>query len=279
VDIENLKTFLEVHKTRHFGHAADNLFITSAAVSARIKQLEQYLGVALFLRNRGNVQLTSAGERLLPHAQTLVSTWARTLQEISLQNSQTSRLHIGSTAGLWQFALPKKISIIAGALPEVSLQAEAHTNEELVRRLFERSLDLVVLYEPPNLPELKIEKIGQLKLTLASNTNNQLVKQAFQAGYIYVDWGESFAIFHANRFGEVAPASLTVNLASIAVARLATNPGSAYLPRSFIDGNSFLYPVKGVPIFNRTIYAAYREGHNNPELLTEVVELLKGLAI
>lgn len=66
MDIELLKTFLEVHKTRHFGRAADNLHLTSAAVSARIKQLEQYLGVTLFVRKRGNIQLTSEGERLLP---------------------------------------------------------------------------------------------------------------------------------------------------------------------------------------------------------------------
>lgn len=279
MDIENLKTFLEVHKTRHFGHAADNLFITSAAVSARIKQLELHLGVALFLRRRGNLQLTSAGERLLPHAQNLTLSWARTLQEISLQNSQTSRLHIGATAGLWQFNLQGKISKITAALPEVSLQAEAHASDELLRRLFERSLDIVLLYEPIKMPELKVEKIGQLKLMLASSVEGQSVKMAFDAGYTYVDWGESFAVFHAKRFGEVPPAIVSVNLASIAVDHLATNGGSAYLPQSSIATESFLHPIKGAPVFNKAIYAVYHEGHNSPELVAEVVDLLQDLAM
>ena len=40
MDIDLLKTFLEVNKTRHFGRAADNLYLTPAAVSARVRQLE-----------------------------------------------------------------------------------------------------------------------------------------------------------------------------------------------------------------------------------------------
>ena len=42
MDVKVFKTFLEVANTRHFGRAADNLFITQAAVSARIKQLEEF---------------------------------------------------------------------------------------------------------------------------------------------------------------------------------------------------------------------------------------------
>ena len=41
MDTELLKTFLEVQKTRHFGNAADNLYLTQSAVSFRIRQLEQ----------------------------------------------------------------------------------------------------------------------------------------------------------------------------------------------------------------------------------------------
>ena len=71
MDIELLRTFIEVRKTRHFGKAAENLYLTQAAVSARIRQLEQLLGVKLFIRSRNNIQLTSEGERLVSHAQTV----------------------------------------------------------------------------------------------------------------------------------------------------------------------------------------------------------------
>ena len=40
LDTDLLKTFLEVTKTRHFGRAAEHLFLTQSAVSFRVRQLE-----------------------------------------------------------------------------------------------------------------------------------------------------------------------------------------------------------------------------------------------
>jgi DNA-binding transcriptional LysR family regulator len=279
VDIDLLKTFLEVHKTRHFGKAADNLYLTSAAVSARIKQLEQHLGVTLFVRSRGNVQLTNEGERLLSHAETLVLTWNRTMQEVSLTPSQRTRLHIGATSGLWQFTLQRKLVELTRALPDIAIQAEGHADIELVRRLNDRTLDVVLLYEPPNTAEFKSEKVGQLKLVMASTDRGSTARSCFERGYIYVDWGTSFAMFHARRFGEAPPAALQVNLASIAASYLAENPGSAYLPQSLLEETPSLYQVKGTPAFNRPIYATYREGNDQPDLIERVIGLLRGVSV
>ena len=54
MDIRVFKTFLQVAKTKHFGHAAENLFITQAAVSARIKQLEEFYDSTLFIRDKND---------------------------------------------------------------------------------------------------------------------------------------------------------------------------------------------------------------------------------
>jgi hypothetical protein len=67
-----LVTFLELARTRHFGKAAEHLFVTQSAVSARIRLLEATLGVALFTRKRNDIRLTRAGERLQRHAETIV---------------------------------------------------------------------------------------------------------------------------------------------------------------------------------------------------------------
>ena len=44
MDTRVFQTFIQVAQTKHFGHAAENLYITQAAVSARIKQLEEFYG-------------------------------------------------------------------------------------------------------------------------------------------------------------------------------------------------------------------------------------------
>ena len=83
MDTELLKTFLEVSRTRHFGRAAESLYLTQSAVSFRIRQLENQLGVNLFTRHRNNIRLTAAGEKLLPYAETLMSTWQAARKEVA----------------------------------------------------------------------------------------------------------------------------------------------------------------------------------------------------
>ena len=75
MDIDLLRTFLEVQRTRHFGHAAKSLFVTQSAVSSRIRLLEEMVGAQLFTRTRNDIQLTSAGKRLLKTAEAILHLW------------------------------------------------------------------------------------------------------------------------------------------------------------------------------------------------------------
>jgi DNA-binding transcriptional LysR family regulator len=104
VDTELLKTFLEVSRTRHFGRAAEALYLTQSAVSFRIRQLENQLGVNLFTRHRNNIRLTSAGDKLLPYAETLMNTWQAARKEVA-NASRHNEFSIGGSASLWECML------------------------------------------------------------------------------------------------------------------------------------------------------------------------------
>ena len=94
MDIDLLKTFVEVVRTRHFGKAAENLYITQSAVSFRIRQLEQGLGVNLFIRQRNNIQLTAPGERLLPHAQMIITGMQRAKVDVALADNMHKQISL-----------------------------------------------------------------------------------------------------------------------------------------------------------------------------------------
>ncbi|WP_306518920.1 LysR family transcriptional regulator [Rheinheimera sp.] len=100
MDTELLKTFLEVQKTRHFGKAAENLYLTQSAVSFRVRQLEQSLGVILFSRFRNNIQLTAAGELLLPHAQAVLAAIQTAKQQLNQQYHLQKNRKMLLSAGL-----------------------------------------------------------------------------------------------------------------------------------------------------------------------------------
>jgi DNA-binding transcriptional LysR family regulator len=275
MDTELLKTFLEVRKTRHFGRAAENLFITQAAVSARIKQLEEVLGVNLFIRNRNNIQLSSEGERLVPHAEAVLLSLVRARQDVALEDAGSSQVFLGVRTGIWGETLQKKLVGLLRARPEISMRIESHEPGDITRRLLDRTLDLAILYEPPSLPELKSQTIGELTLRLYSTGARDSVARAMAANYVYLDWGGGFAHFHNRSFGEHLVPALHTNMNELASDYLAQQGGACYLPNSLRARlrSIGLTPVRGAPEFRQALNVAYPAGSANREVIEGVVKL------
>lgn len=278
MDINLLKTFLEVMKTRNFARAAENLYVTSAAVSARIKQLEGQLGVSLFTRTRSSTSPTNEAERLLPLAENMINTWSRALQEVSLQPTMETRVHIGATASLWILAMEQRLVAIRQQLPEIAIQAEAHSNETLARLLDDQTLDLVLLPDPFSSSDVCSEKIGEQRLVLASSFGGDF-SQAKHKPYVYVDWGTAFAGFHAERIGDRLKPILHANMASIAQSVIESEGGSAYLPQMMVEASQEIQMIDGAPTFKRPIYACYKRENISVDVIRELVLQLKKISL
>jgi LysR family glycine cleavage system transcriptional activator len=81
-----LRIFEEVARHRSFSQAALGLNVTQGAVSRQIKQLEDYLGVALFIRTPQGLSLTEAGTALSPHLSDAFDHIERALQAVRVPN-------------------------------------------------------------------------------------------------------------------------------------------------------------------------------------------------
>src|SRR5215475_15519119 len=66
--LDGVEAFLNVARYRSFRKAADELGVTSSAVSQAVRALEARVGVALFIRTTRSVGLTEAGERFFSRA-------------------------------------------------------------------------------------------------------------------------------------------------------------------------------------------------------------------
>lgn len=286
MDIDLLKTFLEVNATRHFGRAADNLYLTPAAVSARVRQLEHILGVELFIRSRNNIQLTPEGERLVSHAETMLLAWQRARQDVTLPAEQASPLTVGATYSFWRFAMPERLDLIHNLLADLPLRMEAHPADTLVHMLQERTLDLALLLEPPALAGFRADKVGQIRLVLLSTDPAATAKTALGSGYVQVDWGASFGLFHAKRFGDTPAPVLQTNMGAVALDYLQTlrqrgQSGAAWLPQGILERKegAGLALVKGVPAFSRPVYAVYRTATERKDAIAALVGVLKPLQV
>ena len=73
MDLRQLRSFVAVAEELHFSRAAARLHLAQSALSAQVRQLEREIGGPLFVRSTRRVELTPAGEALLPDAQQLLS--------------------------------------------------------------------------------------------------------------------------------------------------------------------------------------------------------------
>lgn len=77
VDLPHLRYFVAVAEERSFTRAAARLHMAGSPLSQRIKDLERELGTPLFIRAHHRIDLTDAGEALLPRAATSSTGWTR----------------------------------------------------------------------------------------------------------------------------------------------------------------------------------------------------------
>jgi DNA-binding transcriptional LysR family regulator len=279
MDIGILKTFLEVYRTRHFGQAAENLFLTQSAVSARIRLLEQTVGCPLFTRNRNNIELTPAGLKLLRHVDTILTTWNRARQEIAIEDNARVPLAIGGVPSMWDILLQQWLNNLLSRNDNLSVHAEVHGSEMLVKRLVGGMLDVAFVFEAIQMPELLTEEICPINLVMVSSQSGISAGQAVANNYVFVDWGTSFSITHAQLFPDIPPPRLHVQLGRLAQSYLDNCGGTAYLADAMIQEelkSKRLFLVEDAPVIKRMAYAAFRLNTDQREFIESLLKSLKG---
>jgi DNA-binding transcriptional LysR family regulator len=280
MDIDLLKTFLEVTHTRHFGKAAENLYLTQAAVSARIKQLEMLLDVALFSRYRNNLQLTVSGERLVKHAESVLLAWDLAKQDVALTKEHKTVLSLGATSGLWDLLMMVVLQEIHVVLPDLALRADACSHDQLTRMLLERTLDLGLLYEPAKASELTSVPVSQAELFLVSTDASKTASECMATDYVAVDWGYTFDMTFRKNFPSAVLPILHTTQARIALEFIQNNGGSAYLPYRMVAhglGRSF-FVVDDAPMVPRAIYACFRKDSEKKQVIENAMTIVQSLS-
>ncbi|RJF85365.1 LysR family transcriptional regulator [Sphingomonas cavernae] len=94
----HLRQFLAVVETGNFTRAASRINVSQPTLSAGISELEKRLGAALFARSNRRVQLTEAGNRLLPHARAIEREFLLAEQSVTGVSAPVRPIRLGVLA-------------------------------------------------------------------------------------------------------------------------------------------------------------------------------------
>lgn len=96
-----MRYFVAVDEELHFGRAAERLYISRPALSARISALEDVLGVRLLARTSRRVRLTGAGTAFLEDSRRTLEQGERAVSEPRRAEGEFGTLAVGFGGGAW----------------------------------------------------------------------------------------------------------------------------------------------------------------------------------
>ncbi len=155
IDVALLRAFVAVVETGSVTRAAQLLGLTQAAVSQQLKRLEELFGVELFDRSNRAVRASANGERLLSHAQTML-TMNDTVWGLMSRPHYEGGLRVGVPHDVVEPNLPPVLRRFDRAWPRVHVTLTSGITVELLAALEAGELDVALstLAKPPAGAEL-----------------------------------------------------------------------------------------------------------------------------
>ncbi|CAK9886460.1 MAG: HTH-type transcriptional regulator GltR [Candidatus Erwinia impunctatus] len=268
MDSDLLKTFLQVSRTRHFGRAAEALYLTQSAVSFRIRQLENQLGTALFIRHRNNIQLTPAGERLIPYAEKLMNTWLQVRQEIA--GAQQQRVFsVGASPLIWEGFLSPWLHRLLQHPKCPTIGTKITPRQLSVHQLHERHLDLLITTTPPKMDELCSQAIGEITMTLFSLHSPQKDEKFH---YIKLDWDEDNLFDTLPYIDSIHHPVLITPSVKLARQSMQSLSACTYLPIEWQYEDQKLKAVADAPVMNHTLFAVWWKKNLQHALIQQLID-------
>src|SRR6266481_4561013 len=248
MELRQIRSFLSIAETLHFGRTAELIHLSQPALSLQIRALEEDVGVRLFERNRRKTTLTAAGVAFRDEAARALSQLDQAIRRAKLAaNGKLGLLRIGfiSTAG--SEIVPDIFRQFRELNPEVEFSLRAITTADQVRMLGTGSLDIGFLRLPiGERSALDVVTVHRERFVLVVPASHKLAKRKRVrlrevSGQNFVMYERTYAPgFHDLIFGMLRDARIVPNISqtaaelSMLISLVGAHMGVAILPLSAV---------------------------------------------
>jgi DNA-binding transcriptional LysR family regulator len=288
--IRQLRAFVQVHRLRKLGAAAEKLFVTQSAVSMLIRQLEEGLGARLFDRTTRSLQPTAAATEMLPMAERIlrdVDALSAGFRDLSLL--ERGRVSVAITPTLASFLLPEAIRRFMKAHPHVRLLVDDCAPDQFISRIMGEHVDFGI--GTPERPgaEVDTETLLRDHLALVCLQTHPLarlrsVRWADLAGHELVTVRPGYGIRSlieatAAQTGVNLDVTNEVSFLSTALWMASSGMGAAIMPSAFAraenDPALVIRPISA-PRVSRDVSVVTKRGRSLSAASLSFIETLRG---
>ena len=166
--IKQLRYFVALTETGHFGRAAESCFVSQSAFSNAIQELESLLDTQLVDRTNRSVTVTATGQQVATQARLCLRDM-ESLVEIARGNRQplTGDLHLGVIPTIAPFILPGALPKLRQKFPDLRLFLHEEQTQRIYERLMDGELDLLLLALPYDMRGVEVLPLFKDRFSLA----------------------------------------------------------------------------------------------------------------
>lgn len=287
MNLEYLRTYIEVVKRGSFSEAAKRLALSQPAVTHQIQKLERDMGVHLLDRKESGVTMTSAGEQFHRFALNVLNEQHRLSERLQgLTGEVSGKLELGASTVPGEYIVPRLLGDFSSVYPAVEASVEIGDTEAISRKLFAAECDLAFVGATIEGRGLRIEKFldddlvlivpvshpfpQQGTITLEELEGEKLITRESGSGTmkgvykILHDAG-----FDSRKWQRAPVFGSTQSIVSAVEARLGVAFVSSFAAQKSIEcGLIRSLNIEGVPL-KRELYITYLENHLTSRLQHE----------
>jgi LysR family hydrogen peroxide-inducible transcriptional activator len=166
--IKQLRYFVALTETEHFGRAAEASFVSQSAFSNAIQELESLLEVQLVDRTNRSVTITAMGQQLATQARLCLRDVESLVEMAKGQREPlTGELHLGVIPTIAPFLLPAALPKLRRKYPKLELYLHEDQSQRIYERLMDGELDVLLLALPYDMRGVEIMPLFKDRFALA----------------------------------------------------------------------------------------------------------------
>ena len=273
VTLRQLRAFYEVADTRSFTAAARKMHLTQSAVSMLVRQLETAFGMDLFHRVQRSVQLTEAGQQMLPVTERILEDMRQVHEgAVDLKALRRGKLRLAVPQILACTWLPTVMSKFRGRYPDVALHVVDTTGDRIIETVLRDEAELGIGPKRPVPNGVEAVFLWEEPIQIVCPADTRHVKKRLR----WSDFGDKDWILYSDDFSYYLertvwtnirhrlPRTTNVRYLSTALAFVGNGMGVTAAPR-YASRFSKQFGVKFLsmsnPSIKREFYLYTREGH------------------
>lgn len=175
-DFNQLAHFLAVAKAKNFTKAANDIGISQPALSRSVQKLESVVGEPLFERQPRGVKLTEIGAFFLVRANQIKDLVDDTFAELT-EASNRGQIRLAVIPTIAPYLLPTVLKKFAKLHPEIKIQVQEDTTQNIVQLCKDGDIDLAIVALPINEKYLEVESLFEDELILVIPKGHSLEKK------------------------------------------------------------------------------------------------------